>query len=49
MFISTKESLTTEDVNKFLVAKVIEGWTVFHIAAYISTLEVFEGIFNLAK
>jgi hypothetical protein len=37
------------DVNKFLIATGCEGWTVYHVAKYFSTLEVFQGIFILAK
>jgi hypothetical protein len=37
------------DVNKFLLGTDSEVWTVFHVAAYFSILEVFQGIFNLAK
>jgi hypothetical protein len=44
-----KENLTTEEVNKLFLATDNEGRTVFHEAPQLRKLEVFQGIFNLAK
>jgi hypothetical protein len=44
----TKEDITIEEVKMYL-ANSYEGGMVFHVAANFYTLEVFQGIFNLAK
>jgi hypothetical protein len=38
-----KENLTTEEVNKLLLAKDIEGRTVLHVSAKSGKLELFAG------
>jgi hypothetical protein len=44
-----KENLTPEEENIFILATDNEGRLVFHVAARLRELEVFQGIFNLAK
>jgi hypothetical protein len=49
IFSLAKENLTTEEVNKFLLAVDNEGRPVFKVAANFSTQEVLQEIFNYAK
>jgi hypothetical protein len=49
MFNLAKENLTTEEVNKLFLATDNERRTVFLETAELSELEVFQGIFYLAK
>jgi len=44
-----KENLTTEEVNKMLLATDNEGRTVFHLAAELSKPEKFQGILNVVN
>ena len=44
-----KKNLTTEEVNKILLATDNEGRTVFHVAADWSEPEEFQEILNLAN
>jgi len=44
-----EENVTTEEVNKLLLATGNKGSTVFHVAGISRKLEVLQGIFNWAK
>jgi hypothetical protein len=46
---SVKENLTTEEVNKLLLAKENEGSAVFHMAIGFNSLDKFQGILNFFK
>jgi aminoglycoside N3'-acetyltransferase len=44
-----KENLTTEEVNKLLLATDNKGRTVFHVAGNYNEQEVFQVLLNCAK
>jgi endo-1,4-beta-D-glucanase Y len=44
-----KENLTTEELNKLLLATDNEGGTLFHVAIKFNSIEHFQGILNLVK